>query len=100
MLWTRILLLQGKKVVELGSGCSLVSCIAALLGAQVFLTNLLNRLRLLKKNVEANLKQGDLRGSVTIHELTWGDDPEPELIKSLPAYAMWGTNTIALAGEL
>ncbi|XP_019081628.1 uncharacterized protein LOC100259741 isoform X2 [Vitis vinifera] len=81
-----LLLLQGKKVVELGSGCGLVGCIAALLGAQVFLTDLPDRLRLLKKNVETNLKQGDLRGSATVHELTWGDDPEPELIEPLPDY--------------
>lgn len=87
-----LLLLQGKKVVELGSGCGLVGCIAALLGAQVFLTDLPDRLRLLKKNVETNLKQGDLRGSATVHELTWGDDPEPELIEPLPDYAMWGSN--------
>ena len=34
------------------------------LGAQVFLTDPLDRLRLLEKNVETNLKQGDLQGSV------------------------------------
>ncbi|XP_075086860.1 uncharacterized protein LOC107808401 isoform X2 [Nicotiana tabacum] len=65
--------LQGKKVVELGSGCGLVGCIAALLGAQVILTDLPDRLRLLKKNVEANL-YGDVRGSATVTELTWGDE--------------------------
>ncbi|XP_034710318.1 protein N-lysine methyltransferase METTL21A isoform X3 [Vitis riparia] len=98
-----LLLLQGKKVVELGSGCGLVGCIAALLGAQVFLTDLPDRLRLLKKNVETNLKQGDLRGSATVHELTWGDDPEPELIEPLPDYVMQlcgAQTTIVLAGEL
>lgn len=56
------------------------------MGAQVFLTDLPDRMRLLKKNVETNLKQGDLRGSATVHELTWGDDPEPELIEPLPDY--------------
>lgn len=56
------------------------------MGAQVFLTDLPDRLRLLKKNVETNLKQGDLRGSAVVQEFTWGDDPEPELIEPLPDY--------------
>ena len=62
------------------------SCIAALLGAQVFLTDLPDRMKLLKKNVETNLKQVDLRGSATVNELTWGDDPDPGLIQPLPDY--------------
>ncbi|RVW25929.1 hypothetical protein CK203_095943 [Vitis vinifera] len=80
---------QEVSIAHIGSGLFLFcvpSCIAALLGAQVFLTDLPDRLRLLKKNVETNLKQGDLRGSATVHELTWGDDPEPELIEPLPDY--------------
>ncbi|XP_034710317.1 protein N-lysine methyltransferase METTL21A isoform X2 [Vitis riparia] len=76
-----LLLLQGKKVVELGSGCGLVG------------------LRLLKKNVETNLKQGDLRGSATVHELTWGDDPEPELIEPLPDYVL-GSDVIYSEGAV
>ncbi|CAK9135247.1 unnamed protein product, partial [Ilex paraguariensis] len=77
--------LRGKKVVELGSGCGLVGCIAALLGAQVILTDLPDRLRLLKKNVEANL-YGDVRGSATVNELIWGDQLDLELITPLPDY--------------
>ncbi|GMP67052.1 hypothetical protein CsSME_00027172 [Camellia sinensis var. sinensis] len=34
-----MMLLQGKKVIELGYGCGLVGCIAALLGAEVILTD-------------------------------------------------------------
>ncbi|KAH7550595.1 hypothetical protein JRO89_XS13G0227700 [Xanthoceras sorbifolium] len=75
-----MLLLQGKKMIELGSGCGLVGCIAALLDAQVILTDLPDRLRLLKKNVETNLRHGDLKGSAVVKELTWGDDPDQELI--------------------
>ncbi|KAA3461813.1 protein N-lysine methyltransferase METTL21A-like isoform X2 [Gossypium australe] len=80
-----ILVLQGKKVVELGSGCGLVGCIAALLGAQVILTDLPDRLRLLKKNVESNLRHG-VRGSAAVKELTWGDDPDNDLIEPPPDY--------------
>ncbi|TXG65402.1 hypothetical protein EZV62_006677 [Acer yangbiense] len=81
-----MLLLQGKKILELGSGCGLVGCIAALLGGQVILTDLPDRLRLLKKNVETNLRHGNLKGSAVVKELTWGDDPDQELIQPLPDY--------------
>ncbi|TQD94200.1 hypothetical protein C1H46_020152 [Malus baccata] len=74
-----LLPIQGKKVVELGSGCGLVGCIAALLGGQVVLTDLPDRLRLLRKNIEVNLRHGDMRGSAKVMEFTWGDDPDPEL---------------------
>lgn len=84
---TGLLVLQGKKVVELGAGCGLVGCIAALLGSQVILTDLPDRLRLLKKNVEDNLF-GDVRGSATVNELTWGDHPDPELVQPLPDFVI------------
>ncbi|XVF43785.1 hypothetical protein PTKIN_Ptkin02bG0068400 [Pterospermum kingtungense] len=80
-----MLVLQGKKVIELGSGCGLVGCVAALLGAQVVLTDLPDRLKLLKKNVETNLRHG-VRGSASVKELTWGDDPDNDLIEPLPDY--------------
>ncbi|KVH87664.1 Nicotinamide N-methyltransferase-like protein [Cynara cardunculus var. scolymus] len=82
---TGLLGLQGKKVVELGAGCGLVGCIAALLGAQVILTDMPDRLRLLKKNIEDNM-YGDVRGCATANELTWGDRPEPELVEPLPDF--------------
>ncbi|KAL3507066.1 hypothetical protein ACH5RR_032448 [Cinchona calisaya] len=81
------ILLQGKKVVELGSGCGLVGCIAALLGADVVLTDLPDRLRLLKKNVEANL-YGNVRGSATVKELTWGDNLDPDLNSPSPDFVL------------
>ncbi|XP_072969104.1 uncharacterized protein [Typha angustifolia] len=77
---TKRLVLRGRRVVELGSGCGLVGCIASLLGAEVVLTDLPDRLKLLKKNVEANVGEG--RASVS--ELTWGDDLDPEIAEHLP----------------
>lgn len=60
------------------------SCIAALLGGQVVLTDLPDRLRLLRKNIEVNLRHGDMRGSAKVMEFTWGDDPDPELTEPPP----------------
>ncbi|CAN4076942.1 unnamed protein product [Withania somnifera] len=90
--------LQGKKVVELGSGCGLVGCLAALLGAQVILTDLPDRLRLLKKNVEANL-YGDIRGSATVNELTWGDELDNDMRNPLPDYVL-GSDVIYSEGAV
>ncbi|KAI3700286.1 hypothetical protein L2E82_44908 [Cichorium intybus] len=84
---TGLLVLQGKKVVELGAGCGLVGCIAALLGCQVILTDMPDRLRLLKKNVEDNL-YGDVKGVATVNELTWGDRPDPKLVQPLPDFVI------------
>ncbi|GAY61752.1 hypothetical protein CUMW_212390 [Citrus unshiu] len=94
-----MLLLHGKKIVELGSGCGLVGCIAALLGAQVILTDLPDRLRLLKKNIQNNLRHGDLRGSAVVTELTWGDDPDQDLIQPLPDYVL-GSDVIYSEGAV
>ncbi|XP_010248731.1 PREDICTED: protein N-lysine methyltransferase METTL21A isoform X2 [Nelumbo nucifera] len=93
------LVLQGKKVVELGSGCGLVGCIAAMLGGQVTLTDLPDRLRLLRKNVEANVIDRDVRGSATVSELIWGDDPDSELIEPLPDYVL-GSDVIYSEGAV
>lgn len=94
-----MLLLHGKKIVELGSGCGLVGCIAALMGAQVILTDLPDRLRLLKKNIENNLRHGDLRGSAVVTELTWGDVPDQDLIQPLPDYVL-GSDVIYSEGAV
>ncbi|PIA60155.1 hypothetical protein AQUCO_00400803v1 [Aquilegia coerulea] len=84
------LLLQTKKIVELGSGCGLAGCIAALLGAQVILTDLPDRLKLLRKNVEANINAGGrgTHGSASVRELTWGDYPDLDLIDPPPDYVI------------
>ncbi|AAG30987.1 tumor-related protein, putative [Arabidopsis thaliana] len=83
---SKVLSLEGKKIVELGSGCGLVGCIAALLGGNAVLTDLPDRLRLLKKNIQTNLHRGNTRGSAIVQELVWGDDPDPDLIEPFPDY--------------
>ncbi|KAJ0246447.1 hypothetical protein HA466_0169860 [Hirschfeldia incana] len=85
---SKVLSLEGKKIVELGSGCGLVGCVAALLGGDVVLTDLPDRLRLLKKNVHTNLQRGDTRGTAVVEELVWGDDPDPDLIEPFPDYVL------------
>ncbi|CAL0323873.1 unnamed protein product [Lupinus luteus] len=94
-----MLLLQGKKIVELGSGCGLVGCIAALLGGEVILTDLPDRLRLLRKNIETNMRHGSLRGSVTATELTWGEDPDPEIVGPMPDYVL-GSDVVYSEGAV
>ncbi|CAK7338651.1 unnamed protein product [Dovyalis caffra] len=94
-----LLLLHGKKVVELGSGCGLVGCIAAILGAQVTLTDLPDRLRLLKKNIETNLRHGNMRGSAVVKELIWGDDPDQDLIDPFPDYVL-GSDVVYSEGAV
>ena len=65
-----------------------LSCIAALLGSEVIVTDLPDRLRLLRKNIETNMKHVSLRGSVTATELIWGEDPDPELIDPTPDFGI------------
>ncbi|KAL0377131.1 UNVERIFIED_CONTAM: Protein-lysine methyltransferase C42C1.13 [Sesamum calycinum] len=131
--------LQGKNVIELGSGCGLVGGIklmrwygvakkmvkqgylflrmgssaltpymtalsnlaqlhCCLLGAQVILTDLPDRLKLLKKNVETNL-YGDVRGSATVNELTWGDDLDTDITDPSPDFVL-GSDVVYSEGAV
>lgn len=71
------------------------SCIGALLGAQVILTDMPDSLKLLKKNVETNL-YGDVRGSAMVSELIWGDGLDTDIADPLPDF---GKNTIFLSSN-
>ncbi|KAF7046906.1 hypothetical protein CFC21_055896 [Triticum aestivum] len=74
-----LLSVRGARAVDLGAGCGLVSAVAALLGARVLATDLPDRVRLLRKNLEENVGDG---GSAAVAELVWGDGYEldPELL--------------------
>ncbi|WCJ34694.1 Protein N-lysine methyltransferase METTL21A [Euphorbia peplus] len=96
---SNMLTLQGKKLIELGAGCGFVGCIAALLGAHVTLTDLPDRLRLLRKNIHSNLGHGSLRGSAVVQELIWGDHPHRDLVEPLPDYIV-GSDVIYSEGAV
>uniref|UniRef100_A0A3P8SZI8 Protein N-lysine methyltransferase METTL21A n=1 Tax=Amphiprion percula TaxID=161767 RepID=A0A3P8SZI8_AMPPE len=63
--------LHGKLAIELGAGTGLVGIVAALLGAEVTITDREPALDFLSANVKANLPT-DCQRSVVVSELTWG----------------------------
>ncbi|KAI0698884.1 putative methyltransferase-domain-containing protein [Cytidiella melzeri] len=70
--------LEGKSVLELGSGTGLVGLVAAKLGANVCITDQKPLLQIMARNVELN----DLENRVKVLELNWGE-PLPEDIPRL-----------------
>jgi len=62
--------IQGKRIIELGSGCGLVGIIAGRLGANVVLTEV----GLLVDQLSQNVKANNLESSVQARELFWGTD--------------------------
>jgi len=66
-------LVAGKTVVELGSGTGAVGIAAAVLGANVILTDLEENLDLLNHNIKNNLEHLDT--DISAHVLKWGDKP-------------------------
>ncbi|KAI0676805.1 putative methyltransferase-domain-containing protein [Trametes maxima] len=73
--------LDGKNVLELGSGTGLVGLVAGRLGARVWITDQAPLLGIMKQNVSLN----HLDSCVTVAELNWGEPlplelPKPDLI--------------------
>ncbi|OJT07341.1 hypothetical protein TRAPUB_1807 [Trametes pubescens] len=78
---TRSGTLEGKNVLELGSGTGLVGLVAGKLGARVCITDQAPLLGIMKQNVSLN----QLESCVSVAELNWGeplpsDLPQPDLI--------------------
>ncbi|XP_051550606.1 protein N-lysine methyltransferase METTL21A [Myxocyprinus asiaticus] len=67
--------LKGKSVIELGAGTGLVGIVAALLGANVTITDRETALEFLSANVRENIPPSQ-QGAVRVSELTWGENLE------------------------
>ncbi|ONI00884.1 hypothetical protein PRUPE_6G109400 [Prunus persica] len=70
--------LKGKRVIELGAGCGVAGFGMALLGCDVVMTDQVEVLPLLMRNVERNTSRitqmnSDSFGSIEAAELSWGD---------------------------
>lgn len=66
-------LLAGRRVLELGAGCALVSLACAVRGAHVTITDLDFMQPLIKENVKRNLTEEE-QARTSIQELRWGTD--------------------------
>ncbi|XP_034533458.1 protein N-lysine methyltransferase METTL21A [Notolabrus celidotus] len=64
--------LKKTKAIELGAGTGLVGIVAALMGAEVTITDRQPALEFLAANVKANLPP-DSQGSTLVSELSWGE---------------------------
>ncbi|CCL99165.1 uncharacterized protein FIBRA_01180 [Fibroporia radiculosa] len=70
--------LQGKTVLELGSGTGLVGLVAGILGASVWITDQEQLLDIMSRNVSMN----DLDPSVHVAELNWSASPPLDILLS------------------
>mmetsp|Transcript_9661 Transcript_9661/g.13305 ORF Transcript_9661/g.13305 Transcript_9661/m.13305 type:complete len:252 (-) Transcript_9661:33-788(-) len=66
---------KNKRCIELGSGTGLLGIIAALMGAQVTLTDKASLLKLIQLNVDSNTADNlEVRKNITAQELFWGTE--------------------------
>lgn len=63
-------------------------CVAALLGANVILTDVDDRLRLLQKNVDENLHSLQNIGTAIVRAQIWGDLLDRECLDPLPDFGL------------
>lgn len=76
--------MQGKRVVELGTGCGVAGLGLALLGCNVTLTDIQPVMPALKRNVKKNVAAtslGGKAGKVRIAQLYWGNEKQVEALK-------------------
>lgn len=71
----------GKRCVELGSGCGLLSAVVGRLGAACIATDLLENLPLLRSNLQANHVEHDGVPPPRVRELRWGAEAAQALLR-------------------
>ncbi|CAN6557053.1 unnamed protein product [Malus baccata var. baccata] len=100
--------MKGKRVIELGAGCGVAGFGMALLGCDVVMTDQVEVLPLLMRNVERNTSRitqmnSDSFGSIQAAELSWGNDDhvyKENLLEPLlqTMHALSGPKTTILMG--
>jgi len=89
---------KGKKVLELGSGCGLVGIYAAILGANVYFTDMNIVFDQLQLNIDNNLSIEE-RKNIEVEELVWGtkghlEKPWPQFDYMFAAECLYHEDTV------
>ncbi len=78
--------LAGRRAVELGAGCGLVSCVLARLGAHVTATDMADNLPLLRENLRANGARCAAQAAPS-PTVAASDQPDPLRLRQCPRAA-------------